>query len=229
MPGELRGYRRFWLTVDGLQPTVHGRTKVWDGQLERARCAAGQPHDAPSPKCGCGLYGWYHPDDAGRDTGLGDVPAVIAARGRVVLGDHGFRAEAARVEAVALSWLTTPTPGARRRARDGLTRQYPFATVYASRRAMVRAHRPHDLSALGIAVRSSAAGRYRRATYAVGVAGLVVLWALFLVVPRTEAPSPLLATAGLAAFVAWQVALVWLAQRSTVVAGRDEGASRPLG
>jgi hypothetical protein len=219
VPGELRGYRRFWLADDGLHPTVHGRRGTWSGAVEHARCAAGESHAAPAADCGCGLYGWYHPSDAGRDMGLGDVPAVIAARGRVVLGDHGFRAAAARVEAVALSRLTTPGPRSRRRAREVLARHYPHARVYGSRRAMLRAHRPHDLSTLGIRVRPSPVGRYRRTTYAVGVLGLVTLYLLLPVLRSTGAPTPLLMTAGLVLFVAWQVALVWLATRSTTMTG----------
>jgi hypothetical protein len=225
--GELRGYRRFWLAEDGLHPTVHDRGATWRGDLERARCAAGQEHAAPAPACGCGLYGWYHPRDSGRDMGLGDVPAVIAARGRVVLGDHGFRAEAARVEAVALSWLSTATPAARRRARETLARRYPGSTVYGTRRAMLRAHRPDDLSALGITVRPSPEGRYRRTTYAVGLAGLLALHAVFLAVRASGAPPPLAVAAGIVAFVAWQASLVWLAQRSTATSPRDSTATGP--
>jgi hypothetical protein len=224
VPGELRGYRRFWLSEDGLHPTVHGRAMTWSGDLEHARCAVGQEHPAPAANCACGLYGWYHPGDAGRDMGLGDVPAVIAVRGRVVLGDHGFRAETARVEAVALSWLTTASPGARRRARETLSQRYPHATVYGTRRAMLRAHTPHDLSALGIRVGPSPTGRYRRATYAVGVAGLLALHVAFLVGRGADPLSPLVVAVGMAVFVAWQAGLVWLAQRCTAT-----GVSDPRG
>ena len=231
VPGELRGYRRFWLSEDGLHPTVHGRALAWSGGLERARCAVGQEHAAPAADCGCGLYGWYHPADAGRDMGLGDVPAVIAVRGRVVLGDHGFRAEAARVEAVALSWLTTASPGARRRARAALGRRYPQAVVYGTRRAMLRAHPPHDLSALGIRVEPSPTGRYRRATYAVGVAGLLGLHVAFLVGRSAQPLSPAVVAVGMVVFVAWQAALVWLAQRCTAPGGGEPrgGTPRPAG
>jgi hypothetical protein len=228
VPGELRGYRRFWLSDEGLHPTVHGRAATWSGELERARCAVGQDHAAPAADCACGLYGWYHPSDAGRDMGLGDVPAVIAVRGRVVLGDHGFRAEAARVEAVALSWLTSASPGARRRARAALRRRYPHATVYGTRRAMLREHPPHDLSALGIRVEPSPAGRYRRATYALGLAGLLALHVAFLAGRAAGSLSPVVVGLGLVAFVAWQVGLVVLAQRCTG-SGGGEPAARTAG
>ncbi len=228
VPGELRGYRRFWLADDGLHPTVHGRGGTWAGGVEHARCAVGLSHAAPAADCGCGLYGWYHPGDAGRDMGLGDVPAVIAARGRVVLGDHGFRAAAARVEAVALSWLVTPGPRSRRRARQALARHYPDATVYGSRRAMLRAHPPHDLTALGITVAPSPAGRYRRTTYVVGVLGLLLIYVLLPVLRSTGTPPPVVGAVGLALFVAWQVVLVWLAGRSSTGTGHwGETAASP--
>ena len=99
VPGELRGYRQFLLCKDdGLYPLVHTVCGPWDGQLQRAVCASGARHAAPAPDCLCGLYAWYLPGSA--TVSLGPASAVVAARGRCVLGDRGFRAAAARIEAV---------------------------------------------------------------------------------------------------------------------------------
>ena len=210
VPGELRGYRRFRLTSAGLCPAVHGSGGPWGSGLELAGCAAGHGHAPPAADCGCGLYGWYHPDDARADSGYGDVPAVIAARGRVVLGDHGFRAAAARVEAVA---LRRPLGSPRAQHRETLRRvaeQYPDAAVHTSRRRMLHAYPPHDLTALGLAPGPSPAGRGRRRAFALWLVGLVLLYALVPLLARTGAPTTGQALLGLTAFVVWQVALVRL-------------------
>ena len=100
VPGELRGYRQFSLKDDGLYPLVHTVCGPWDGHLQRAVCASGARHAAPAADCLCGLYAWYLPGSA--TVSLGPVSAVVLARGRCVLGDRGFRAAAARIEAVSL-------------------------------------------------------------------------------------------------------------------------------
>ncbi len=128
---ELRGYRRFRLVNDGLYPTVHA-TGRWSGHLEYATCTTGNSHPAPAVQCGCGLYGWYHPADAST-SGFGDVTAAVAARGRCFLGDHGFRAASARVEAVVLPWTRST-----RRIRKMLACRYPQSVVYRTRRSMLR-------------------------------------------------------------------------------------------
>lgn len=212
--GELRGYRRFRLTEQGLLPPVHGAAGPWTAPVHTAACvsagAGTSPHAAPVIGCGCGLYGWYHPADARGSYG-GDVTAVIAARGRTVLGDSGFRTSAARVEAVSLPLAL----GRRRSAAAVLAQRYPQTAVYRSRRRMLRDHPPDDLSALGITVRPSRASRYRRTALAVWVAGVLALYSV-VVLPVgsvAEAPPALLLPA-LVAIAAWQALLVRLATRS---------------
>ena len=209
VPGELRGYRRFRLHGGALHPPVHAAAGPWSGTLERAACAAGADHRAPAPGCGCGLYAWYHPADAGAGSGYGDVTAVVAARGRVVLGGCGFRAEAARVEAVAVPRL----PGGGRAAR-ALAQRYPGAAVHRSRRRMLRAHPPHDLGALGITVRPGAAGRDRRRALVVWLCGVLALYAtIALPAGAVAASSPVALAAAVVAVLAWQAVLVHLTLR----------------
>src|SRR4051812_44420423 len=126
--GELRGYRQFALREDGLYPLVHASGR-WDGGVHRAQCASGETHAAPDRNCACGLYGWYLPGAA--TVCLGAANAVIAARGRCILGDRGFRAEAARIEAVALPPSVRWLPGSAARARQMLAVRYPDTVVYA--------------------------------------------------------------------------------------------------
>ena len=216
VPGELRGYRRFRLADDGLYPTVHSAGGAWSGGVERAVCAAGEEHDAPARECGCGLYGWYDPADAGASSGYGDASAVIAARGRIILGDHGFRSAGARVQAVALPPRLRVQPRAAQRARQMLAEHYPSAAVYRSRREMLRDHPPGDLSALGITVLPNPAGRYRRRAFAVWLGGVLALYGLA-VLPRgvVAGAAPAVWLTALAAVVLWQAALVWLVVRCT--------------
>lgn len=216
VPGELRGYRRFRLAEDGLHPTVHAAGGPWSGGVERAVCAAGEEHEAPASDCGCGLYGWYFPDDAGTASGYGDVSAVIAARGRTILGDSGFRAAGGRVQAVALPLRVRLQCGAAERARSMLAQQYPGATVYTSRRAMLRDHPAGDLTALGISAQPNPATRYRRQAFALWLVGVVALYAVAALPHGLVAgAAPAVWVSALAAFVLWQGALVWLVVRCT--------------
>jgi hypothetical protein len=205
VPGELRGYRRFRLAPDGLHPTVQ-RTGPW-AALEEAVCVRHRSHTPPVTGCGCGLYGWYHPADA-EVSGFGDVTAVICARGRVVLGDHGFRAAAARVEAVALPWAAS-TPLRRRM----LAERYPEAVVYGSTRRMLRAHPPHQVAGLGVAAGPSRAARDRRAAMVAWLLGVAVLYGLVLLPWTAAGPGGI--AAGILGFLAWQALLVRLFLRST--------------
>lgn len=227
---ELRGYRRFRLTGALLHPTVHSTAGPWSGGRQEAECLAGGAHPAPAPSCGCGLYGWYHPADARADSG-GDVTAVIAARGRVVLGESGFRAQAARIEAVAVPRLLVR--GDVDDLRRALAECYPDAVLYRSRRRMLRAHPPDDLVALGIAVRPSAASRYRTGALLTWLAGVLTLSSVA-VFPRgtvRDAP-PAVWLVALVGFLLWQVLLVALAVRSSpgvprLVGGRPVGGAAP--
>ena len=208
VPGELRGYRQFSLRPDGLYPLVHTVAGPWDGQLQRAGCSE-RRHPAPAPDCRCGLYAWYLPGSA--TVSIGPVSAVIAARGRCILGDRGFRAESARIEAVALPVTALLRPRATARVRRMLVEEYPRTKVYRSTRRMLRDHPPNDVGDLGIDPPRDPSRGYRAAA--------VALWASFLVavfsigaIPRAARVDavthwwPLL----ILVIVAWQAGLIWL-------------------
>lgn len=210
--GELRGYRQFYL-VDGLlHPVVHRSSGPWDGALERARCVHDAEHVAPVSDCSCGLYAMYRPGSA--TVSLGAANAVVAARGRCILGDRGFRAASARVEAVALPAVIRFRPGTARRARRALAQHYPGTRIYPSTRRMLREHPAQDLRELGIVPPPDRSREYRLAALLVwGVFVLAGYSVLFL--PRETVSDvaaqwwPVLVVAVLA----WQAALVWLLSR----------------
>ena len=219
VPGELRGYRRFTVTQARLHPPVHGADGPWSDGLQRARCLRGRTHAAPAADCGCGLHGWLHPADAGAGSGYGDVTAVLSASGRILLAEHGFRAEAARVVAVA---VPRHHPG-----RRGLAAAYPGVELYASRRRMLRRYPPEDLSGLGVAVRPTPQSRQRTVAVGLWAVGVLALYSLVVLPPGavSDAP-PAVVLAALAAFVGWQAVLVALVLRSTAAPGQAQPESR---
>jgi hypothetical protein len=149
------------------------------------------------------------------------VTAVVAARGRIVLGDTGFRAAAARVLAVSLPRRARLSRRRRRRCERLLAERYPGVRVYRSRRRMLRRHPPEDLSALGIAVRASRAPRYGWTALAVWLAGVLGLCSVA-VVPRPVlfGITPAGWLGALACFVLWQVLLGWLVSRASPLPGQ---------
>lgn len=212
VPGELRGFRQFQLHADGLYPLVHVSTGPWKGPLEKARCAAGGDHASPAAECRCGLYAWYLPGSA--TMSLGPASAVVSARGRCILGDRGFRASQARIEAVALPGAVRWNPAASSRARKMLAAQYPDTRVYTSLRRMLKDYPPQDVRALGIDPPPDRSRGFRTA--------VVALWSLVLLLTFALAALPRLALANgfahwwpLLVFfaVGWQAGLVWLITR----------------
>lgn len=224
--GELRGYRQFDLVDGGLVPPVHGQEGPWDGGLERARCARGLDHAPPDRECTCGLYAMYRPGSA--TVSLGYANAVVAARGRTVLGDRGFRAAAARVEAVALPLTVRLSPGAARRSRRLLAERYPSTRVYGSTRRMLRDHPPHDVTSLGVTPPPDRSRGYRAVAVAVWAAFVVAGYSVVLLPRATVAEAfatwwPLVVVG----FLAWQAALVWLVTRLMALQMPGAGESPP--
>lgn len=208
VPGELRGYRQFQLRGDGLYPLVHVQFGPWQGRLEHARCAAGGEHPSPASDCRCGLYAWYLPGSA--TVSLGPASAVVVARGRCILGDRGFRAAAARIEAVALPAVVRWFPPTAARARRMLAARYPDTRVYTSVRRMLRDFPPDDVSELGIDPPPDRSRGYRAAAGWLW-AGLVMIGYSFVALPGGTLSHasqwwPMLVVAA----VGWQAALVWV-------------------
>jgi hypothetical protein len=139
---------------------------------------------------------------------------VIAARGRCVLGDRGFRAAEARIEAVALPATVRWNPPVASRMRRMLATTYPRTQVYGSVRRMVKDHPPQDVRALGIQPPSDRSRGYRAAVAAICALGLV-LTAVLAALPRAAAAHGFEYWWPVIVFftVAWQAGLVWLVAR----------------
>lgn len=212
VPGELRGYRQFDLRADGLYPLVHFESGPWDGRLEHAGCAVGVDHPAPAADCRCGLYAWYLPGSA--TVSLGPASAVVAARGRCILGDRGFRAAQARIEAVTLPASVRWNPRAAMRTRRMLAAQYPRTRVYGSARRMLKDHPPQDVRELGIDPPRDRSRGYRSAAAVLWAAVVLLAYSVAALPGETVANAfsqwwPLLVLLA----VAWQAGLVWLFTR----------------
>lgn len=150
VPAELRGYRMWRLRGRELVAT-NSFNGPWDVEMTAVcrrlsfAAASSEPvteHDAPHDGCGCGIYGWYRPDSTRLHRG--DVFGVVAASGRVLLGDHGFRAERARILGIVIDVEREPylLPVAEHWL---LERRVP---VFARRQDLVDAFPPEDVSEL---------------------------------------------------------------------------------
>ncbi len=212
VPGQLRGFRQFELRDDGLYPLVHDEFGAWDGQLERASCNGTDDHAAPAADCPCGLYGWYLPGSA--TVALGRANAVVAAQGRCILGDRGFRAAAAHIDAVALPAAVRWNPRAARGARTMLAARYPDTVVYDSTRRMLKHYPPDDVSALGIHPPRDRSRGYRTATIVLWLTLVLPTYALFML-PRDVIAGTVSRwwPVVLLLVVAWQAGMVWLLGR----------------
>jgi hypothetical protein len=60
-----------------------------------------EAHPAPVAGCSCGFYAWYQPGDTRLVRGA--MFGAIAGSGRLQLGTHGYRAERAKLVAIAPS------------------------------------------------------------------------------------------------------------------------------
>lgn len=173
VPAALRGYRS-WNVVGGVLCST-GVEHRWDEPQASARCLAGSTigggdsdcdcdlcvhnqHRAPVRDCTCGIYGWYDPDDS--RLAKGDVFGAVEITGRAVMASHGFRAERARILALAIeapaprrisAWAMMPdrmpatTAELHDIARWAKTQGIP---VFATRAAMLAEFPPQDVSSL---------------------------------------------------------------------------------
>ena len=105
------GFRE-WLVVRGAlqSPYIPYR---WQEAEAEARCFPAnrnlqfgrgwldEPHDAPHPRCKCGIYAVYRPRAATPFPDAERVWGVVTLWGRIEVHADGMRAQHARIEAVA--------------------------------------------------------------------------------------------------------------------------------
>ena len=105
------GFRKWRVVADHItSPYVPLR---WNERETRARCmpanrslmfGAGwleEPHEAPHPRCKCGVYAWHDPPQRGPIRDAQQSFGVIALWGRVEVHEEGMRGEYARIEALS--------------------------------------------------------------------------------------------------------------------------------
>ena len=205
--GTLLGFRRFRVDEQGRLLPLHVGNRPWSVATTAAECAAHPAHRPPVEACSCGLHAWHHAEDAlSRSDGV-SVAAAVRAHGRIVLGEHGFRAERAEVVAVHLPvrWTSRRRAAVARRLR----RAQPHVEVFTSGRTFRRRFPAERLDALGVRARPTRHARLSAAVHLpwmLGVVGLYSLTAWPVEWTRAVAAGawPLL----LAVFVVWQVWLI---------------------
>ena len=82
--------------------TMHAACFDANRRLTRGVGWLAEPHESPHEDCQCGIYAYYTP---GPRSWFGEAywcEGVVSAWGRVVVHGDGFRAEHARVEALAV-------------------------------------------------------------------------------------------------------------------------------
>jgi hypothetical protein len=100
--------------------------------VNTAACAHAFAHHAPDPDCDCGLYAHHHP--GGRSDREDEIAGAVVAWGQLHVYQDGFRAEHARVVALARQ----PRADRRRRiAEDAAARRYSATLVDAGELELV--------------------------------------------------------------------------------------------
>lgn len=101
--GEIYGYRQFHADGTKLRG-VTMRRNVFRAGVNEARCALvssfRRNHQPPEDTCKCGIYGFYSADENVYEDSATGPGGIIAAWGKVITGDLGFRAEQAELIAL---------------------------------------------------------------------------------------------------------------------------------
>lgn len=116
-PGYIRGYRK-WYTNDNGIWSVFYSAPCWTTRNLKAECFQLVKHtEVPYPRCNCGIHAFHRPGNARKyrpslrvyplgieyfDAASRLIFGVISGYGRVLIHEHGFRAEKARIEAVVV-------------------------------------------------------------------------------------------------------------------------------
>lgn len=112
------GFRAWRLGADRLlSPYIPCR---WEGRTMHAQCYDANrtllrgegwldaPHPSPDPRCQCGIYAYHRPGLRAYYGEFAWAEGIIAAWGRIEVHADGFRAEHARIEALARPDRDTP-------------------------------------------------------------------------------------------------------------------------
>lgn len=97
-------------------------------------------HKIAQRNCRCGFYAYYDYRNSDYGRSGGNVPAIIEAYGRVSVGPLGFRAEKAKIIAVAVDLSGDRAPWIGEEAVGYLRQRYPEVELHGSAKAMYRDH-----------------------------------------------------------------------------------------
>lgn len=159
VPGVLRGYRTWQMVTEhrmtgsGLDamvevvPVLRGNFgQQWDSPVMHATCrrsdADHNQHPAPNTGCKCGVYGYYKNSAIYCDDDQ-TVVGVIEASGRVLMGEYGFRAQRARIVALAPA-----DPRLLPELAEFIATAMPDVPVFSSFASLLDEFPPDDVSAL---------------------------------------------------------------------------------
>lgn len=112
VPGKLRGYRLWKISTGELLRSVTLSMHVWGSPEITAECYLGFPtrgeancrvtgQTPPAAGCQCGIYASHTVGGLSEYWHISHVLGVIEASGQIELGTHGFRAQHAKIVAVA--------------------------------------------------------------------------------------------------------------------------------
>lgn len=139
------GLRTFSVGHGKLGPVFErGDRTAWRDGTCIAECRRGARHQAPADGCTCGVYSFRDLNHLRRQySESATIVGVIALEGRVVEGDSGWRAQAARLVAL---WEQAPgvvdaLPGVKRyRQVDEMVRAYSGLTMGSSSESAAPRH-----------------------------------------------------------------------------------------
>ena len=111
LAGHVVGFRKWKVVGDHLSsPYIPFR---WDSPTVQAACYPANrnllfgegwletPHDAPDPRCKCGIYAYYRPAPRGPIPDRSRIFGVVRLWGRMEVHPEGMRAEHASIQALA--------------------------------------------------------------------------------------------------------------------------------
>ena len=177
LTSTVMGFRQLVLDDAGARSPYVAAGASWHAGALRATCLRNAAHRAPAAGCRCGVHAWLRLDEALERREPHQVTVVVAARGRIVLGDHGMRAEQAEVVAV-LTPRGARAPGrARRRFESRVARHLPGVGIVDSVAEARRDFPGDDLSSLGLHVATTPLRRHRPMWTLGWVVGVVALYA----------------------------------------------------
>jgi len=85
------------------EPVVHARCYPANRGLLFGEGWLDEPHEAPHPRCKCGIYAWHRLPPPGRVPDPGRAFGVIAMWGRIEVHADGMRAEHAAIKTLGFA------------------------------------------------------------------------------------------------------------------------------